>query len=202
MKTKKAGRWISRILAIALLAAGMTVLTAALPVSAAKKVTAAQAADAVIKKQVKTRDSNKTKLKKLFKFCRKTYKYGRVYTIGQDQKKAGWKKDLALFKSYALYMMSNKAGTCYHDAAAFAVLAKRATGLPVYIVVGETTAFTGNKQAHAWTEVKIGKIWYICDTSVDRQKTAYSFFLLKKTTKVKKQYYNSYKKAVRLEVTF
>ncbi len=203
MKTGKHGRLVSWILTLALILGSFTAVQFPLQVSAAKKVTVKTAAEAIIKKKVKAKDSDKTKLKKLFKFCRNTYAYGRVYSIAQDQKKSGWKKDLKLFKSYALYMMSNKQGTCYHDAAAYAVLAKLATGLPVYIVVGETTAFTGNKQAHAWVEVKVGKTWYICDASVDRQKkTAYSFFLLKKTTKVKKQYYGSYKKATRLEVVF
>ena len=202
MKTGKHGRLVSWLLALVLILGSFAVIQAPLPAAAAKKAAVKQAADAIIKKKVKAKDSDKTKLKKLFKFCRNTYNYGRVYSIVQDQKKSGWKKDLKLFKSYALYMMSNKLGTCYHDAAAYAVLAKAATGLPVYIVVGETTAFTGQKQAHAWVEVKVGKTWYICDTSVDRKKTAYSFFLLKKTTKVKKQYYGSYKKATRLEVVF
>ena len=201
MRTNRAlaNRILTLVLALVLAVGSLTVLGA--PVQAAKTTTAEQAADAIIKNKVKKKDSAETKLKKLFKFCRKTYKYGRVYTIGADQKQTGWKKDLDLFKSYALHMMSQKMGTCYHDAAAFAVLAKRATDLPVYIVVGTTTAFTGKKQDHAWVEVKLGKTWYICDTSADRQKKALSFFMLKKS-EAKKKYYNRYKKATRLAVAF
>ena len=68
---------------------------------------------------------------------------------------------------YALDMMRSKAGSCYHFAAAYAFLVKRATGYPVRIGYGTSDAFRkGNFQPHAWCEIKIGNTWYTFDTNV------------------------------------
>ncbi len=99
-------------------------------------------------------------LKKLFAYVTKTYGYERV--IGFEPTK-GW--DVR----YAKEMFTKKKGSCYHDAAAFAYLAKRASGYPVRICVGESNAFREDRwQPHAWCEIKIGKTWYTYDTNANR----------------------------------
>ena len=52
-------------------------------------------------------------------------------------------------------MYTEKKGSCYHFAAAYAFLAEKATGYKVRIGVGKTNGFSGDLQNHAWTEVKI-----------------------------------------------
>lgn len=71
--------------------------------------------------------------------------------------------------TYAKQMLTTRKGSCYHDAAAFAFLAKRATGLPVRICIGTSNAFnTKNWQAHGWVEIKVGNTWYTYDTNANR----------------------------------
>ncbi len=69
---------------------------------------------------------------------------------------------------YARKMYNTKQGNCYSFAAAYAYLAKTATGRPVRVCLGKTNGFSGNWQTHAWTEVKIGSKWYICDPNMDK----------------------------------
>ncbi len=71
--------------------------------------------------------------------------------------------------SYAESMLGNGQGSCYHYAAVYAFLAKRATGYPVRICWGTSNAFkASNWQPHAWTEIKIGKTWYAFDANAER----------------------------------
>ena len=68
--------------------------------------------------------------------------------------------------SYAKQTMLTGKGNCYGYASSFAVLAKRATGLPVRVCWGTSTAFNKSRsQLHGWTEIKIGSTWYIFDTN-------------------------------------
>lgn len=117
-------------------------------------------ADSVIKGQkistsLTTDAQKKAALKKLYDHM-KNYKYGRI--MGQF----GKGKSLG----YAQQTMLTGKGNCYGYAAAFAVLAKRATGLPVRVCWGTSTAFNKNRaQLHGWTEIKLGNTWYVFDTN-------------------------------------
>ena len=104
--------------------------------------------------------ADSTALKKLFTYCTKKFKYQRVMGFKPT---SGWEY------TYAKQMLTTKRGSCYHDAAAFAFLAKRATGLPVRICIGTSNAFNQkNWQAHGWVEIKIGNTWYTYDTNANR----------------------------------
>lgn len=114
--------------------------------------------DKIIKSQKitsKTKDS--AALKSLFEYVRKNGGYQRVMGF---QGQSGWEYD------FAKQMLETNQGSCYHYAAAFAFLAKRATGLPVRICWGTSNAFnTARWQPHAWVEIKIGKVWYTYDAN-------------------------------------
>ena len=159
--------------------------------AASKKKVKTQATKIVNKQTVK-KDSKKQKLEKLFQYCENTYGYKRVY--GFENKK-GWERD------YAVEMYKGKKGSCYHYAAAYAFLAKRATGYTVRIGVGKTNGFTGELQDHAWVEVKIGKTWYVCDPNMDKfAEDCSGKYYLKKRGSLKKVY-NNYKKVKYVKVT-
>lgn len=139
-------------------------------------------AEKIVGSKVKPSDSEKRKLKKLFKYVENTYDYKRTMDFKAYD---GWEKD------YALEMYSSKKGSCYHFAAAYAFLAKKATGYQVRIGVGKTDGFSGTLQSHAWTEVKINSKWFICDTNMDKyaEKSSGKYFL-KKRNGLKKVYNN------------
>jgi hypothetical protein len=66
-------------------------------------------------------------------------------------------------------MLSKKKGSCYHYAALYAFLAKRATGLPVRICWGTSNAFNKKVwQNHAWVEIKLDGQWYTYDPNAAR----------------------------------
>ncbi len=169
---------------VAVCLAGLLLLAQpAAPAKAASKDKAiTKKVDAILKKQVKKKDTKKAKLKKLFRYVEKTYGYARA--VGFQNKK-GWEKE------FALEMYADKKGSCYHFAAAYAFLAKKATGYKVRIGIGQTNGFGNDNQPHAWTEVKIGSKWYVCDTNMDKfaAKSSLKYFL-KERKKVKKAYYN------------
>lgn len=139
-------------------------------------------AEKIVDKKVKPSDSEKKKLKKLFKYVENTYGYKRAMGFKTYD---GWEKD------YALEMYSGKKGSCYHFAAAYAFLAEEATDCEVRIGIGKTNGFSGKLQDHAWTEIKINSKWYICDTNMDKyaEKSSGKYFL-KKRNGLKKVYNN------------
>ena len=177
-------------------------LLAALVFSAGKPLSTCAASSAKLKKQVKKivdlktkkSDSKKVKLKKLAKFV-ESGKFGYKRTIGFKNKK-GWDK------KFASDFLKQKKGSCYGYAAGFAYLAKYAVGAPVRIGIGKANGFSGKMQIHAWTEVKIGKSWYICDVNMDKYAAKGSGkYFLKKRNALKKTY-NKYKKTVYVKVAF
>ena len=120
----------------------------------------------IISKEVKSNDSTKKKLKKLFTYLQKDYDYGRK--VGFEAY-SGWEKD------YAMKMFEDKKGSCYHYAAAYAFLAKKATGLRVRIGVGQTNGFSGK--------------WYILDPNMDKYAADSSGkYCLKKRDSLKNTY--------------
>lgn len=118
--------------------------------------------DSVIKAQKFTQNTtDKKKLQKLFNYTKTTFKYKRY--MGGIPTAANWSS------KFAKEMLQTKNGSCYHDAAAFAYLARRATGLPVRICVGTSNAFnTSRWQSHGWVEIKISGKWYTFDTNANR----------------------------------
>ena len=188
---------ILRKFTILFVAVAVTVGALAMPMStveaATSKATVKKQATKVVDKQTKKSDSKKQKLEKLFEYCEKTYGYKRVYGFAN---KKGWERD------FAVEIYKGKKGSCYHFAAAYAFLAKKATGYSVRIGVGKTNGFSGELQDHAWVEVKIGKTWYVCDPNMDKFAAESSGkYYLKKRNSLKKVY-NNYKKVKYVNVTF
>ena len=178
--TQNRNKWIGKI-ALILVIISIIIHSATEPMYAAAAGDNLKAqAEKIVSKKVNSSDSAKMKLKKLFKYAENTYDYKRV--MGFDTYN-GWEKD------YALETYSDKKGSCYHFAAAYAFLAKKATGYKVRIGVGKTNGFSGALQGHAWTEIKIDSKWYICDTNMDKyaEKSSGKYFL-KRRKNLKKVY--------------
>jgi len=167
---------VSLLLAVCMITIALTQTATA--ASAGTKLD--EAVTKIVDKQVKSKDSAKKKLKKLFTYVQKEYDYGRKTGFEAYD---GWEKD------YALEMFEYKKGSCYHYSAAYAFLAKKATGYSVRIGVGQTDGFSGNLQKHAWAEVKIGGKWYICDPNMDKYAADCSNkYCLKKRNNLKNTY--------------
>lgn len=180
---------VSLLLAVCMITVALTQTTAA--ASAGNKLD--EAVTKIVDKQVKSKDSAKKKLKKLFTYVQKEYDYGRKTGFEAYD---GWEKD------YALEMFEDKKGSCYHYAAAYAFLAKKATGYSVRIGVGQTDGFSGNLQKHAWAEVKIGGKWYICDPNMDKYAADCSNkYCLKKRNNLKNTY-DKFKNTAYYEAAF
>lgn len=73
---------------------------------------------------------------------------------------------------------------------AFAVQAKRATGLPVRVGWGKSNVFNKNKwQPHGWTEIKIGNTWYTFDANAAGNKSRKDVkYYMQKSSSMKKYY--------------
>lgn len=139
-------------------------------------------AEKIVNKKVKKTDNDKKKLKKLFHYVEKNYGYKRVMGFEAYD---GWEKE------YASEMYSGKKGSCYHFAAAYAFLAAKATGYKVRIGIGKTNGFSSELQDHAWTEVNINSVWYICDSNMDKfAENSSGKYFLKKRNKLKSVYNN------------
>jgi hypothetical protein len=119
------------------------------------------AMDSFLKKQkITDNTSATTALKKIFTALQNTSNYGYARAPLGFNTPSGWEYD------FAKEMLTSKKGSCYHYAAAFAFLAKRATGYPVRICWGTSNAFNASKwQNHAWVEIKIGSTWYTYDAN-------------------------------------
>ncbi|MDO5422246.1 MAG: transglutaminase domain-containing protein [Eubacteriales bacterium] len=154
---KKGMKKIAAIMLVAfclVLGSGMTTQ------AATKKSALETKAERIVKLKVKKNSSKQAALKTLFQYMEKSYNYGRV--VGFKNTK-GWEK------TYALEMMRKKQGSCYHYAAAYAFLAKKATNFPVRVCIGKTNGFNKDVwQPHAWVEIKISGKWYIYDVNLDK----------------------------------
>lgn len=173
------------ILTLALsLAAGVCAAVAAAGSVTPKETTLRTTTRAIVKKQVKSGSSKKAALKQLFQYAEKNYGYKRVMGFKNTQ---GWEK------TYAQEIYKEKKGSCYHFAAAYAFLAKEATGYPVRICIGTTNGFNKKKwQNHAWTEIKIGSKWYLCDPNLDKfGANSSGKYYLKLSSKMKNRYKTS-----------
>lgn len=146
----------------------------------------------IVDKKTKSEWGEKKKLKHLFKYIEK--KYGYLRKIGFSAYK-GWEK------VYAEEMFSEKKGSCYHYAAAYAFLAKKATGLKVRVGVGKTNGFNGNLQPHAWVEIKYRSKWFIFDPNLDKYGASSSGKYFCKSRKKLKSVYNGYSDAIYVDVS-
>lgn len=174
---KKLKRFVVFVMAICVMA-GMATGAPAQDAEAASKLNTE--VTKIVDKKVKSNDSAKKKLKKLFTYVEKNFDYGRK--VGFEAY-SGWEKD------YALEMLADGKGSCYHYAATYAFLAKKATGYSVRIGVGQTNGFSGSLQQHAWTEISINGKWYICDTNLDKYAANSSKkYCLKKRNSLKNTY--------------
>lgn len=149
--------------------------------------------DQIIKNQnITYRTASSTAMKRLFAYLRDKCGYDRVMNFTGAK---GWDAQ------YAKKMLIGKKGSCYHFAAAYAYLVKRATGCPVRIGYGESNAFKADRwQNHAWCEVKINGVWYTFDPNVAFAKknnpsgvrlTAAKCYKQKRTTMIKTVYRNA-----------
>ena len=145
-------------------------LITALPVQAATKTVKA---DTTIKKEVSkviktnkitSSTSKSVALKKVFTYMttKNRYKYSRAPLGFKPNVQKNWERD------FAKQLLKNKRGSCYHYAAAYAYLAKKISKYPVRIGYGQAKVFSDKWQAHAWTEIKIGKTWYIYDANAQQ----------------------------------
>ena len=186
MHSKNRFKNLKKITAFILAVCIMAGLAAAFPAqpaaAASTREKLKEAAEKIVSRQVKADDSAKKKLKKLFAYTETAFDYGRKTGF---EAYSGWEKD------YALEMLEGGKGSCYHYAAAYAFLAKKATGYRVRIGVGQTNGFSGRLQQHAWTEIKIKGIWYVCDTNLDKYAADSSMkYFLKKRSSLKNTYHN------------
>ena len=124
--------------------------------------------NSILKKQVGKKDSKKVKLKKLFTYMQKKYKFTGIYKSDYFKKWVKTKNYTGWEKDFALEMYADKTGSCFHYAAAYAYLAKGATQYNVRIVTGKTNGFNQKLQDHAWVEIQINKKWYIFDPNMDQ----------------------------------
>lgn len=186
-------RGMTKRVTACLLAGAVTLGGAVAPAVTAEaaKSSLEKSAEKIVKKTVKKETDQKKQLRKLFRYVEKTYGYARV--IGFKSTK-GWEK------AYAAEMIKKKKGSCYHYAAVYAFLAKKATNLPVRICIGTTNGFNKSVwQPHAWCEIKMGKTWYVCDANMDKfaAKGKGKYFL-----KSVKSLKSTYKKSKNVTVKF
>lgn len=178
---------------IGLLLIVFSVIMAGISVKASASTTLLGQTEKIVNKKVKQTDSEKKKLKKLFNFVEKNYDYKRTMDFVPY---SGWEKN------YASEMYSEKKGSCYHFAAAYAFLAKKATGCNVRIGIGKTSGFSETLQDHAWVEVNINSKLYICDPNMDKYaENSSGKYFLKKRDKLK-NVYNNFKNVQYFTVAF
>ena len=103
-----------------------------------------------------TSQSKEQKLKACFDYIKNNYPYQRIYGLPTTK---------TLNANYAEYMLKNKKGNCFCYASTFACIA-RVLGYDARVNEGVITTTAGGPDTHGWTEVKIGKKWYLFDISM------------------------------------
>ena len=176
--------------------------------SAKKKSALEKSVEKIVNKQVVKKSKKMAKLQTMFAFVtdqeldgdkviRENYGYAAVRpTVVKGKVVKAWTKK-GWSAKFAKEMLSKKKGSCYHFAALYGYMAKKASGYSVRVCVGKTNGFTGKLQDHAWTEIKIGKTWYVCDTNMEKTLLKMgkiepgTYFLVKRSSL--KKTYNNYK---------
>lgn len=77
---------------------------------------------------------------------------------------------------YAIYGIEQRAGNCYCYAASFAVVARQ-LGYDAVMVSGSVPLRAGGYGPHAWVEVNINGVTYICDPESQREYPGYGFYM-------------------------
>ena len=72
-------------------------------------------------------------------------------------------------KDYASKTLGERKGNCYGYAASFAYIAA-GLGYDARVCTGTVTSSLGGRTDHAWTEVKVGRQWYIFDAEMQDAK--------------------------------
>ena len=72
-------------------------------------------------------------------------------------------------KDYAQKALSEKKGNCYGYAASLAYIAT-GLGYEARVCTGTVTSSLGGRTDHAWTEIKMGKKWYVFDAEMQDAK--------------------------------
>lgn len=116
----------------------------------------------IVKSKAKS-GSATSKLKKLANY-EKTLGYAPLRAITGKSHLS--KMNNKTITSYANWMAKNKKGSCYHYAALFAKMAKKATGCTVRVGVGKSSL----SNSHAWAEVKVGGSWRVYDPLMSKNK--------------------------------
>ena len=129
-------------------------------------------ADKIIKKQTKkiSKKDKAARLDRILRYADGSYSYRPLADkpfIQASLEKQMSDKNL---RSAAYTMLKKRKGTCFHEAAALAYLIRRATGYPTQMVIGQTDAFSGNMQPHAWVEALADGYWRVFDSNLDRAK--------------------------------
>ena len=111
-----------------------------------------------VRAHTKSTDSRESKLKKCYYYLSKKYSYTRYYTNLYPKAKS--------MQTMAYDMLSKKTGNCHRYAASFAYIAT-VLGYDARVIVGDISSNHGGMTPHGWTEVKIGKSWYIFDPDME-----------------------------------
>ena len=111
--------------------------------------------------------SNDAKLKQLFMWVVNNCNYQRRYDFTGA---TGW------WETYAYDMLTTRRGNCYGYAAAYAYLAKKATGYEVRVGWGQTPASAGGLTPHGWCEININGTWYIFDPDLYKFVAQYTYY--------------------------
>lgn len=77
---------------------------------------------------------------------------------------------------YAVYGIEQRAGNCYCYAASFAVVARQ-LGYDAKMISGSVPLLSGGYGPHAWVELNINGVTYICDPESQREYPNYGFYM-------------------------
>lgn len=78
---------------------------------------------------------------------------------------------------YAIYGIEQRAGNCYCYAAAFAVVARQ-LGYDATMISGSVPLLAGGYGPHAWVELNINGVTYVCDPESQRENPGYGFYMV------------------------
>lgn len=78
---------------------------------------------------------------------------------------------------YAIYGIEQRAGNCYCYAAAFAAVARQ-LGYDATMISGSVPLRAGGYGPHAWVELNINGVTYVCDPESQREYPNYGFYMV------------------------
>ncbi len=169
------GRMIRTVLillmAVMVLAAVPVKASAKMPSSVSGK-TLKKTVKKIVNAQTKGIDAadKEAKLKKIYTYAVNKYAFRSMTDKPFIQAATKSKLSAANYRLASYTMLKKRKGSCFHEAAALSSLIRRATGYKTRYVIGKTNVFSGKKQPHAWTEVRINGSWYLFDSNAERTK--------------------------------